>query len=469
VSRRDTVLLTLVLLASLGARFMWLTDEFNVNEPDEFLHLTIAENFAIGFSYPRYDPGGYEDGFWPVPSLPMYVVGRLFRWPPPDLWTFRYITALVGVGCVVAFHLLSRLYLRGIGHWVAVVLFALSPLSLYGSTHAMLGFYGVLFLLLTLWAYVRYIQDEKTLHLVLYAVFLAATCASKHYGLLIGGVTGLHWLWVRRAPGRLLMALSISTLAFVILQPWCLWRPVDFAHGYFYRMFFSHIVTLLRGERGGGSLFAVPYKGIVFAHGAIGLIGLGVFCFTWRRKWDVLAFYGLLLALPITVFREARYLSLALPAACLFTGYLVMAVRQATTARVPAIALVTLLAASVVPTAVIPWRVPSGLVGACRYANATGRGTPVLSNYWRPVVLRLMEFGYPFPECEWVDGTARPYIERGHVGLVILDDSPYTRIAISTPERLATADWVRKTFPRVYVSPPGVYRTEVYDTSQGCR
>jgi len=326
--KRDILILVAVLLLSLAARLVWLTDEININEPDELLHLTIAENFARGSLYPRYDAGGYPDGFWPVPSLPLAVAGAVFRVTGSSLWTFRLLTALVGVGGVAAFAAFAGLYLRGVGRWAAVLLFALSPLSLYGSTLAMLGFYGVFFLLLSLWAYVHHQREGRTLHLVLCAVFLAATCASKHYGLLLGGLYVVHWTWLRWRTGepplrRLAALLGITVGAFLALQPWALWRPYDFAHGYFYRMFLSHIVALVQGHRGTGSLFALPYAPLVFAHGLIGGIGLAMFLLTWRRKWDVAAFYALLLALPILVFRETRYLSLSLPAVCLFAGYLV--------------------------------------------------------------------------------------------------------------------------------------------------
>jgi 4-amino-4-deoxy-L-arabinose transferase-like glycosyltransferase len=468
----DILNLAFVLLISLAARLTWLTDDFNVNEPDELLHLTIAENFADGALYPRYDPGGYLDGFWPVPSLPLCAAGTLFRITGSSLWTFRLLTALVGVAGVAAFWAFSGLYLRGLGHWVAVVLFALSPLSVYGSTLAMLGYYAVLFMLLSLWMYARHILDGRRLDLVLAAVFLAATCASKHYGPLLGGLYVVHWTCLRWKTGapplrRLAALLGVTVAAFLLLQPWALWRPYDFAHGYLYRMFLSHIVALLRGHHRTGSLFALPYAPIVFAHGFVGAIGLAAFMLTWRRKWDIAAFYALLLALPILVFRETRYLGISLPAVCLFAGYLVsltagMTRGRSWLVRTSNLSLVALLGASVMLTAFAPPRVRSGLVDACDYvrthSNASDR---VLSNYWRPAIRRFTTRTVP---ADWLDATGRPLVERGEIAYVILDGSPYTRHVITTPEREAAAAWVKETFPRVWASPDGVFPTEVYAT-----
>ena len=471
---RRILTLAAVLAASLVARLVWLSDEFNVNEPDELMHVSIAEGFAGGTLYPRYDEGGYRDGLWAVPALTLYCAGGVFRLFGASLWHFRLMSVGFGLAAVAAFYAFSGLYLKGVPRLVAVLLFALSPLSLYGTTLAMLGFPSLLFLLTGLWAYVRYHREGRRRDLVVCALMLGATAATKHYGLLLGGLVVVHWCWVRVFEGGpplrgLLAAVGLAVGTFIVLQPWVLWRPYDAAHCYLYRLFVSHFVALVRGHRGSGSLFGLPYPELVVAHGLVGLVGLVAFLATWRRRWDVAGFYAVLLGVPILVFRETRYLSLSLPIFCLFAGYLVATVaelaRGSRLARVGNGVLVVMLVGSLVPVSMIPWRPRSGLAEACRFvADNTAPDDQVVANYWRPVIER---FTGRTVSRDWLDAEARRLIEAGGVKFAIVDDSDYTRQVLHTPERAAAAAWVRRTFPLAWSMRAGRQGgTKVYLTTK---
>ena len=475
MTKRRLVGAVAVLGLALAARLVWLSDEFNVNEPDELMHVSIAERFAGGTLYPRYDPGGYRDGLWTVPALVLYCGGAVFRVFGASLWHFRLMSVGFGLAGVAAFYAFSGLYLKGVPRLVAVLLFAFSPLSLYGTTLAMLGFPSLVFLLTGLWAYVRYHREGRRRDLVVCALMLGATAATKHYGLLLGGLIVVHWCWVRVLEGGpplrgLAAVLGLALGTFIVLEPWVLWRPRDAVHCYLYRLFVSHLVALVRGQRGSGSLFGVPYPELVVAHGLVGLVGLVAFVATWRRRWDAAGFYAVLLGVPILAFRETRYLSLSLPIFCLFAGYLVAVVgeagRRSRLARVGNGVLVAMLVGSLVPVSVVPWRPRSGLVEACRFvAEHTAPDDQVVTNYWRPIVER---FTGRRVASEWLDGESRRRIEGGGVRFVILDGSQYTRRVLHTPERAAAAAWVRRTFPAVW-SPHGEARggTTVYATGGG--
>ena len=462
-----------VAAAALVARLAWLDGEFDVNEPDEIMYLHVAENFARGVPYPRYDyETRYRDGLFVVPPLPLYTAGLVFKATGASLRNFRAMNVAFGLAAVGAFAAFAALYLEGVPLLVAVLLFSLSPISLRESTQALLGAPAVLFLLISLWAYVRHVRDGLTRHLVLFGVALGATAACKQYGVLVGGLLLLHWCWLRwRAGGpslrRMLAAFGIALATFGILVPWVFWRPRDSLHLYLYQSLIAHVTGFLRGQRGGGTLFNLPYPELVLAHGLVGLMGLVAFARTWRRKWDVALWYGLLLGLPIVVVREVRYLSLALPIGCFFAGYLVAvleeAARRSRWLRLANAGLVALLMASLVLAAMVPCRRASALPDACRYvAEHTAPGDRVLSNYWRPVVERFT--GRRVPR-DWVDADSRPLIETGQVAFVILDGSDYTRQVLHTPDRAATADWVRASFPLAWsMEIAGGNRTDVYAT-----
>jgi 4-amino-4-deoxy-L-arabinose transferase-like glycosyltransferase len=464
-----------VLAASLVARLVWLDGEFDVNEPDEIMYLHVAENFARGVPYPRYDyETRYRDGLFVVPPFPLYTAGLVFRVFGPSLRTFRAMSVAFGVASVGAFAAFCGLYLEGLPLVVAVMLFAFSPIALRESTQALLGAPAVFFLLIGLWAYVRHARDGLKRHLVAFGVALGATAACKQYGILVGGLLAFHWCWLRVATGgpslrRMLVAFGVAVATFCLLVPWVFWRPRDSMHLYLYQSLIVHIIGFLRGQRGGGTLFSLPYPELVLARGLVGVLGLVAFVRTWRRKWDVALFYGVLLGLPIIVVREVRYLSLALPIGCLFGGYLVSSVgelaRRSRLGRVANALLVAMLVGSLVPASMLPWRTPSGLADACRFVAAHTSGDDlVLANYWRPVIERLTGRKVP-RECEWLNAEARRLIEAGQVKFAIVDDSDYTRSVLHTPERASVADWVRRSFPVVWsLEPPGGGGATVYWT-----
>lgn len=453
-----------VAAVSLVARLCWLDGDFDVNEPDEIMYLHVAENFARGVPYPRYDyETRYRDGLFVVPPFPLYTAGLVFKVVGPSLRNFRAMNVVFGIASVGAFAAFAGLYLQGLPLLVSALIFALSPVALRESTQAMLGAPAVFWLLLSLWAYVRHERDGRWPHLVLCAACLGATAACKQYAILVGGLLAFHWCWQRwrrgsPSLGRLAAAAGIAIATFGLLVPWVFWRPRDSLHLYLYQSLIVHVMALLRGHRGAGTLFTLPYPTLMLAHGLVSILGLIVFARTWRRKGDVALFYGVLLGLPIIVAREARYLSLGLPCWCLFAGYLIAAVdelapRQSRLARVANGALAVMLVGSVLPVAVGPPRKSSLLVDACRYVRLnTADDDLILTNYWRPVAERFAERRVA---REWVDGEGRRLIEAGRVKFVILDSSPYTRRVLHTPERAQTAAWVRRTYPLVWMHQSG--------------
>lgn len=451
-----------VLAASLVARLVWLDGAFDVTEPDELMYVHVAENFAAGVPYPRYDyETRYRDGLFVVPPFPLYTAGLVFRAFGASLYSFRALNVCWGVAGVAAFGLLAALYLEGLPLLVATMVFAFSPVALRESTQALLGAPAVCFLLVSLWAYVRHVREGRGRYLVVFALALGATAACKQYGVLLGAVLAVHGLWVRWRRGgpslrRLAAGFGLAVATFGLLVPWVFWRPRDALDLYLYQSLIAHVTGLLRGAESGPTLFAVPYPGLVAGHALVGLMGLAVFAATWRRRADAVLFYGVLLGVPILAMRQARHLSLGLPAWCLFAGYLLAAGaewgRRSRPARVGTGLLAVLLVGSVGPAAMVPWRRPSGLAGACRFvAGHTLPGEQVLSNYWRPVIERLT--GRRVPR-DWLDAEARRLIARGEVAAVILDRSVYTRRVLHTPERAATAAWVRETFPVVWACRP---------------
>ena len=471
---RSVVTLVAVLLVAFAARLVWLSDEFNINEPDEILHVIMAENFAQGATYPLYDYSPYPDGFLLVPPLPLYAAGLVFRLFGASLRAFRAMSLVFGMAGIVAFYLLSGLYLKGLPRAVALAVFALSPVALYESSAAMVGAPAVLFLMLALWAYVRFTRGGRRGDLLLCAVFVGATAACKQYGVLLGGLIAVHWC-ARRAlrggPGLrgLCALLGIALGTFCLLAPWVLWRPRDSVHFYLYQTVVVQIREFLRGTRGRGAPGSLPYPEMVLAHALVALLGLVAFLATWRKRWDPLAAYAVLLALPIAVVREVRYLGMALPAAALLVGYLVAAVGELTAgrsklARAANWALAVLLVVSVLPTAVRPWRVRSGLTMACRYVAAhTQPHELVMANYWRPVVERYAERRMP---RDWLDAEARRAIARGEISYVILDQSQYSLRVLHTEERARVIAWVRASYEPVERFPAGDGRaTEVYWTA----
>ena len=477
VDRWPLAVLGVVLAASLAARLRWLGDEVDVNEPDETMYVIMAENFARGSLYPRYDyeRGNYRGGLFVVPPMPLYTAGLVFRVFGVSLRNFRAMNVAFGLACIAAFHALSGLYLRGLPRAVALAVFALSPVALYESTLALLGAPALFFLIVSLWSYVLYVRERRRGDLGVFALSLGAAAACKQYGLLLGGVVAVHWLCVAvrgRGPRvrGLFAALGLAAATFVVLVPWVVWRPYDSLHVYLWRSVLLHVVMLLRGARGGGSFLSLPYPELVFALGVVGLLGLAAFLLTWRKRGDVLAFYGVLLALPIILVREVRYLGLALPALCLFVGYLVGAIgetagRRWRVARAANAVLVAMLLAAAVLPAAVPWRARSGLPEACRYvASHTEPGDLVMANYWRPVVERLTRRRMP---DDWLGPAARRRIEQGAVRYVILDNSQYTRRLLHKPERRLVAEWVRRTYRLEKHFGRQADGTEVYGTDGG--
>jgi len=474
VVKRRGLVLTGLLAVALVARLVWLDGAFDVNEPDEVMYLHVAENFARGVPYPRYDyESRYRDGLFVVPPFPLYTAGLLFRLVEPSLLHFRAMSVGFGVVSVAAFAAFAALYLEGLPLVVAVALFALSPVALRESTQALLGAPAVFFLLIALWAYVRHVRDGRLRHLAAFGAALGATAACKQYGVLVGGLLALHWCWLRWWTGapslrRMAAGFGIAAATFCALVPWVLWRPYDSLHLYLYQSLIVHVLGLLRGQRGGGTLFSLPYPELVLAHGLVGVLGLVAFALTWRRKGDVALWYGVLLGLPIVVVREVRYLSLALPIGSLFAGYLLAAMAElgkaCRPARVAGGLLAVLLVGSLVPVSMMPWRTASGLEAACGFvADHTKPGDRVLSNYWRPVIERFTGRNVP---ADWLEAEAREAIEGGRVRFVIVDHSAYTRRVIQTPEREETADWVADRFPVVWSLRTGDEGgTEVYLTS----
>ncbi|MBL7223372.1 MAG: glycosyltransferase family 39 protein [Candidatus Brocadiae bacterium] len=463
-----------VVCISLAARLLWLHGEFNIQEPDELLHAIMAEHFADGATYPCYPYASwYEGHFLFVPPLPLYAAGLVFRVFGASLLSFRAMNVGFGTIGVVAFVALSGLYLRGTARGVAVAVFALSPLVLYESTTAMLGAPSVAFVLVSLWGYVRFWRQRRRGHWWVFALSLGAAAASKQFGLLFGGVVVAHWCgcrWTGDAPPlrQLAAALGVALVAFVCLAPWVLVRPYDSLHFYVYQTLLVQVRDFLRGTRGGAGLLGVPYPELFLAHAGLGALGLAAFLATWRQRRDVLGVYGVLLAVPLCVVREGRYLGLALPAVALFIGYLVQVSDELAARRWPPMrwvnrAAVALVLASLLPPVLVPWRVRSGLDAACRYvASHSQPGERVMANYWRHAVERLTAREMP---RDWLDADAQVLIASGRVRYVILDDSPYTRRTLHTPERQRVADWVARSFPLVHRC-GGPQGTRVYDTTK---
>jgi 4-amino-4-deoxy-L-arabinose transferase-like glycosyltransferase len=468
---KRAIVLGLLLALSLAGRLRWLHDEPIVHEPDEFLHLTMAENFAAGATSPRYEYStAYGDHFLFVPPLPLYTAGMVFRLFGASLVAFRAMNVVFGLAAVAAFWALSGLYLNGVPRLVSAAVFALSPLALYESTVAMLGAPAVFFLLVSLWAYVLYQREGRRGDLVVFAVSLGAAAACKQFGVLLGGVVLIHGIACRVAgkgrPLRAVLAgLGIAVGAFVLLAPWVVLRPYDSLHFYLYQTVVVQALHFLRGLRAGGALIGLPYPELLLAYGAVGLLGLVAFLATWRRPLDALAFYGVLLALPICLVREVRYLGLALPAVALFVGYALavgeeLAGRRWAAARIANRALAVLLVAPLLVTAAVSQRTPSGLDEACRYvAQHSAPADRILSNYWRPVIERLTRRR---AARDWLDAEAKLLLQRRAVRFVILDESEYTRQVLGTAERKRLARWVREELPEAATFGPPEAPTRVY-------
>lgn len=131
---------------------------------------------------------------------------------------------------------LTRRYLPAVSPWLAVALFVSAPLVMWTASTAYIDLAGTLYIILALYATLRYTDGRLRQWLWLAAVNLGLALAIKHVALLVapllgGGLTLLLWLEARRLPmpvsQRLWQAVSpallLGTVSLLIALPWY-WR-----------------------------------------------------------------------------------------------------------------------------------------------------------------------------------------------------------------------------------------------------
>ena len=152
------------------------------------------------------------------------VVGKLFSWLPigPSVaWRINLMQAVCGViGCLALYGALRRLTGQILPAAIACATLAFSAIYWQACVRAeVYAFYGM-FLLLGIYAVVRFLQSDKGAWFFLAALLLGICVGGRLSELLVlPAIGGLWWGYrqsVRLTPGRVIVALGLAVLPFVL-------------------------------------------------------------------------------------------------------------------------------------------------------------------------------------------------------------------------------------------------------------
>lgn len=149
---------------------------------DEVYHVKTAREFLTL-------SGNTDTAHPPVGKLLMAGSIKLFG---DKSWVWRLSSYLCGTASIILFFFLSRRLFRSSGAaWAAAFLLALDGISFTQSRIAMLNTPMFLFMLLSLWFFLKYVEKRTLLSLLLTGVFLGLTASTRWVGLGVLAVMGM--------------------------------------------------------------------------------------------------------------------------------------------------------------------------------------------------------------------------------------------------------------------------------------
>lgn len=164
-----TVLSILILLLAVVSRFYHL--DLRVMSHDEVNHVVPAYNYYMGDGY-EYDPVTHGPLQFHLITLSYFLLGD-------NDFSARVPYALAGIAAIGLVAFAFRRYLGKAGAVIAAFLFLISPYMLYYSRYTRNEVLGVLIVLLTIYAVLRYLEKGDKFSLILFVVATALDFTDK--------------------------------------------------------------------------------------------------------------------------------------------------------------------------------------------------------------------------------------------------------------------------------------------------
>jgi 4-amino-4-deoxy-L-arabinose transferase-like glycosyltransferase len=327
-----------VVLAGIVLRlaFVWRPVDYRVlNSWRECDYACIARSFAtegMNIFYPRVDWRGDTSGYaeMELPVLP-WTAALMYKMLGYHEVILRLLSALCSIGSLLAFCALARRILPGNGALVASACFAANGLLIALSGAAQPEPLQLLFVILAVNTFVRWIETESTATLLLTSVFTAVAILAKSPSAYLG----LLFLYAGlRTKGSRILRQPVTYVALLVavVPPllWYLWSHGLYAstglslgvsnESHFIRWeLLSHPVSWIRGN------IATEWQDVFAGFGVVFVVSS--FIFPWKQIEIPAAWYASVVIFYIAIAGTSGdpwayyYHSNSLPPACLLIGF----------------------------------------------------------------------------------------------------------------------------------------------------
>lgn len=235
LSRDDwaKLILGLTLFFGLAVRiFPGLLARFPLNDGGMFL-VMIRDLRANNFLLPAHTTYNFSNIPFAYPPLGFYAAGLLSVLGIPDIQVLHWLPALINFASIPVFYLLAKSILDDAPRAaLASAVYALTPDSFAwqimggGITRS----FGVLFILLALWAVYKMFKSKEWKFVPLSALFASlAFLSHPEVSLAVTAECGLFWLFFGRTRRGILQSVIVSAGVILLTVPW--WGSVIALNG----------------------------------------------------------------------------------------------------------------------------------------------------------------------------------------------------------------------------------------------
>lgn len=221
---KNKIILIALIIAAAALIRLYNVDGalFDINPLRQAVNAAISRNYAQNpdsqFLLPQMDNMGSSPGYFmfELPILP-YIASFLIKMFGPSNWVFRIPSIILFVFSAVYFYKLCGRFLGDRICLISLIFYCAAPMSIMMNRAFQSETFMLLVMFFSLYYFIRWLEEEKTQHLVLSTIALTLVVLLKitnlYIFILIAGLF-LAYKKLRLAPNFIVPAIFISIVNF---------------------------------------------------------------------------------------------------------------------------------------------------------------------------------------------------------------------------------------------------------------